>query len=181
MSFRMKLYGDILKNFKPKAMEIINIIDKLKRTGYFRRRLLERITHIAVHHSASPMGKFTPYDFARWHTDPNGRLKAPGICYHFSITGDGKIYQCNELEALAWHACDANIYSIGVELDGNFENEDPTSEQIASLLWLVNYLNTLLGKTLIVKGHRELPGNSTACPGKNMMAIKDQWQINNPV
>ena len=148
---------------------IINVIDQLPRRGHFPLRKISEITHISVHHSASQMGRFTLTDFANWHISPTGRLKAPAICYHFGIEGDGSIYQVNNLDEIAWHTIGANLYSIGIELNGNFENEEPTSEQLDSLKWLVEYLKETLKKDLIVKGHKEYPGNSTACPGKNLL------------
>lgn len=158
-------------------MDIQDYTAKLPRNGNFKSRTLDKITTIVVHHSASKMGQFTVYDFARWHMDPNGRLKAPAICYHFSIDGKGEIKQVNDLAQIAWHAGNANAYSIGVELDGNFEKEGPTVKQIESLVWLIGYLNVKLNKKLVVIGHKEAPGNATACPGKNMMAIQGSWKV----
>lgn len=163
-------------NINAKRMEIINIINDLPRNGEFKKRSLSQITTIAVHHSASKMGQFKPIDFARWHMDPAGRLKAPAICYHFAIEPDGAIYQVNSLESIAWHAGNSNGYSIGVELNGNFETEQPTDAQLHSLRWLVAQLEAKLARTLELKGHKELPGNATACPGKNMMSRKSEWR-----
>lgn len=154
---------------------IVNAINDLPRNGDFKLRKISDITHISVHHSASPMGKFTIYDFAKWHIDPKGRLKAPAICYHFGIESDGTIYQVNTLDQIAWHTINANAFSIGIELNGNFEVEQPTKEQLSSLKWLINYLKEILNKDLVVKGHKEYKGNATACCGKNLMALKEEW------
>ena len=77
--------------------------------------------------------------------DPNGRLRAPGICYHFSIEQDGTIYQVNT-ESIPWHAGPANNNSIGIELNGNFEVEQPTDAQLHSLRWLTAQLEQKLSK-----------------------------------
>ncbi|MFH2143030.1 MAG: peptidoglycan recognition family protein [Bacteroidota bacterium] len=147
---------------------IEDIINKLPRRGEYNQRSLENIDRIIIHHSASPAGKFSLWDFASWHTDPNGRLKAPGIAYHFGIEPNGKIYQVNKLTAWSWHTKNANKNGIGIELNGNFEVEKPTEAQIKSLKWLIKYLNKTLNKKLAVYGHREIQGNATACPGKNL-------------
>lgn len=157
-------------------MEIVDYTNRLPRKGNFASRKTDVITHVVVHHTASKMGQFTVFDFARWHMDPKGRLKAPAICYHFGIDGPGEIKQVNDLTQIAWHAGNANKYSIGIELDGNFEVEQPTEAQLKSLAWLIEYLNTTLGRKLTVIGHKEAPGNATACPGKNMMTISDKWK-----
>lgn len=163
---------------KEDVMEIKNIIKELPTNGFFKSRTLDEITGITVHHSASLQKmNFTCYDFAQWHIDPKGRMKAPAICYHFSIDVDGTVYQVNEITAVAWHACKpANNYAIGVELTGNFEIEEPTEAQMVSLRLLISYLELLLNRALIVRGHKEEPNNATACPGKNLMLLKSVWR-----
>lgn len=157
---------------KTKALRMIqDITDKLPHNGEYAQRPLSSIDKIVVHHSATKAGEFTVYDFAKWHTDPNGRLKAPRIAYHYCINPEGKIFQCNKLSARSWHARSGNTSGIGVELDGNFEIEQPTQAQIKSLKWLINYLRNRLDKRLSVFGHNEIPGNLTACPGKNLQKV----------
>ncbi|KKP51435.1 MAG: N-acetylmuramoyl-L-alanine amidase [candidate division TM6 bacterium GW2011_GWF2_33_332] len=147
---------------------ITDIIDKLPRRGQYAQRSIEAIDKIVIHHSASPAGRFTMYDFANWHIDPGGRLKAPGIAYHFGIDPDGKIYQSNKLTSQSWHAGNGNPSSVGVVLNGNFENEIPSDAQKKSLKYLIRFLRRKLKKKLTVFGHREIPGNLTACPGRNL-------------
>ena len=153
-----------------RKMKINNIIDFLPRRGDFRLRKLDNITTVVFHHSASPAGKFNSYDFATWHTSPTGRLKAPAICYHFDIEPDGTINQVNELYQIAWHSGPANPFSIGIELNGNFENEIPTIEQYASCKFLVDYLQKKLKRKLELKKHSDYM--ATACPGKNFDITK---------
>ena len=150
---------------------IKNIINDLPRNGDFSLRPIDGITGISVHHSASKMGQFDVYDFAKWHTDPNGRMAAPAICYHFCIEPDGEILQVNLLEQRAWHSGNANTTTIGIELNGNFCIEQPTEEQIKSLNWLNDYLQHRLERKLTIKGHKEWKGNYTSCPGKHLMEI----------
>lgn len=161
-------------NITAKKMEIINIIKDLPRKGEFAQRQLGVISTIIVHHSATLMGLFKPASFAKWHMDPNGSLRAPAICYHFDIEEDGTIYQANTLESIAWHAGNANRFSIGIELNGNFEKENPTDAQLHSLRWLTAQLEQKLGKKLVQKGHKEV--QATACPGKNLFARKSEWR-----
>lgn len=146
---------------------IQNITHELPSRGEYDKRSLLDIDKLIVHNSASLAGRFTFIDFARWHIDPNGRLKAPRIAYHFGIEPDGKIYQLNDLTAISWHTINANADGIGILLNGNFELEHPTKEQMQSLKWLIKYLRKKLKKPLPVYGHKEIPGNATSCPGKN--------------
>lgn len=157
----------IFRKIKLKVM-IEDIINKLPSKGEYKQRSLDSINKIVIHHSASPSGKFSMYDFAHWHIDPAGRLNAPRIAYHFGIDPDGKVYQSNKLTSLSWHAPNANTNGIGIVLNGNFETEKPTEAQKSSLKKLIKYLNQKLGKKLAVYGHREIKGNATACPGRNV-------------
>lgn len=157
----------VIRKLKLQNM-ITNIIEKLPHIGEYRQRSLSVIDRVIIHHSASPAGKFTLKDFANWHIDPNGRLKAPRIAYHFGIEPDGKIYQTNKLTSLSWHAPNANTKGIGIVLNGNFEIEKPTDAQVRSLKKLIRFLNKKIGRKLSVFGHKEIPGNATACPGRNI-------------
>ncbi len=157
----------VLRKIKILTM-IIDIIEKLPHRGEYQQRSLESIDRIIIHHSASAAGKFNAFDFARWHMDPNGRLNAPRIAYHFCVDPDGKVYQTNKLTSMSWHTINANATGIGIVLNGNFETEQPTNAQLKSLKNLIRYLNNKLKKKLPVYGHKEIPGNSTACPGRNV-------------
>ena len=37
-----------------------------------------------------------------------------------------------------------------------------------SLKWLIKYLNKKFNSKLTIYGHKEVPGNSTGCPGTNL-------------
>jgi len=147
---------------------ITDIIENLPHRGEYQQRNTDKIDRIIIHHSASPAGKFTVYDFARWHIDPKGRLNAPRIAYHFCIEPDGTIYQTNKLTSISWHTINANATGIGIVLNGNFENEQPSDAQRKSLKNLIKFLTDKFNKKLAVYGHREIQGNATACPGRNV-------------
>lgn len=154
------------------------IADKLPHNGDFAKRKLEKIDGVMIHHSATLQSKgFDAYDFAAWHIDPNGRMKAPRICYSYDISEDGTISQVNDLDQISWHAgnYDYNTRYIGVELTGNFDEEEPTKEQLESVVWLYSYLCNKLGKKLDLLGHKETPHPTkagrfvaTGCPGSNI-------------
>ena len=159
----------IIVSRKLKFIRMIkDITNDLPNRGEYQQRNLSSIDRIIVHHSASPAGKFNVYDFARWHIDPKGYLKSPRIAYHFCIEPDGTIYQTNKLTSIGWHTINANATGIGIVLNGNFETEQPSEAQKKSLKNLIKYLNDKFKKKLPVYGHREIPGNATACPGRNL-------------
>jgi N-acetylmuramoyl-L-alanine amidase len=141
------------------AIKINNQVAALpKGKGAYRKRLLSAITGIVIHHSASDTG--TIVNIANWHISRGW----PGIGYHFVISADGTINQTNEIDTISYHVGNYNMSNIGICLIGNFSNHLPTSKQLESLKELIQHVNTLVGKKLIVRGHRDLM--ATECPGK---------------
>jgi N-acetyl-anhydromuramyl-L-alanine amidase AmpD len=135
----------------------------------YERRSLNQITHIAVHHTATPP-TLGPARIAELHIAPDpgrGKDAWPGIGYHYFIHADGAIEQTNALETASYHVYRHNGYSVGVVLAGSFMNgKIPTTAQLRSaahlIAWLMQELHVPLAR---VWGHREFPENSTVCPG----------------
>jgi LysM repeat protein len=128
--------------------------------------------YIIVHHTATDMGKALQVD--RAHHD---RGFWNGIGYHFIIDngtlgkGDGQIEVSPRwIKQQVGAHCKAggmNDKGIGVALVGNFNEDQPTPNQIQSLTYLIKtlsqYYNIGIGN---VVGHRDVEGASTDCPGK---------------
>ena len=86
-----------------------------------------------------------------------------GIGYHYYIRKNGQIYSGRPQWAVGSHCKGLNASSLGICLEGNFEKEKPSEEQLNSLRWLVKYLSGLF-PIKNVYGHRDI--NATLCPGK---------------
>ena len=126
---------------------------QFKRTN----RMRQSTTRIVIHHSASH--DVDAKEIHQWHLD-RGWL---GIGYHFVIRENGDIERGRDEGTVGAHAGGSgNFDSIGVCLTGNFEKNEPTEEQIESLVWLTNYLNKY--GELDIQGHSDVM--NTACPGK---------------
>ncbi len=69
--------------------------------------------------------------------------RASGVSAHFicdEVTGD--VYQCVACADKAWHACNANPYSIGIEMGGYAERGFPLAElqRVALMVaWLLHF------------------------------------------
>lgn len=124
-------------------------------------RSLSRITHIVLHHTAWDRDA-TPDEIAGIHLKAGYR----SVGYHFLIARDGTIYHCNSYGDIGQHTGGFNTPSIGISLNGNFENQYPTPEQLNALRFLINKIQADLGPKTII-GHREAPGASTLCPGRH--------------
>jgi N-acetyl-anhydromuramyl-L-alanine amidase AmpD len=135
----------------------------------YERRPLEQITHLAIHHTATPP-TVQPERIAQLHVnaDPDrGKDPWPGMGYHFFIYPDGRIARTQPLGAIVYHVAHHNASSVGIALAGSFLNGRlPTPEQIRSAAHLVAWLLQELELPLEqVWGHQEFEGNSTVCPG----------------
>ena len=147
---------------------VIDVADQLTRdpaNEYNTRRLLNIDAHV-VHHTAG-RASLTAEEIARYHVNIRGW---PGIAYHYYILPDGTINQTNALEAVSYHVGPANYSKIGTALAGNFwsgaGSQRPSVAQERSLRWLHNvHLPAVLGRSIPLLGHKEVPGCATACPG----------------
>jgi len=143
-------------------LAITDIVDELPKhpTLTYRNRAVSAITAIAVHHTVSPPDRAIS-SLASYHVNTHGW---PGIGYHFVINGSGQIFQTNRLTTVSYQTAYNNDYTVGIALQGNFQEEIPPVSQLEALDRLVNYLRSFLHIT-VVQGHREFPRTATACPG----------------
>ncbi|MBI3985658.1 MAG: N-acetylmuramoyl-L-alanine amidase [Lentisphaerae bacterium] len=133
----------------------------------------EGFTRLTVHHEGNGVNTHTRWDdVAR---DLNGILDAHmkkhwgDIAYHFVIDYSGRIWEGRSLGYEGAHVLANNEENLGVMLMGNFEEQQPSARQLASLNRLIaavrrKYLISLSS----IYGHRDL-GHSV-CPGRNLYA-----------
>jgi hypothetical protein len=129
--------------------------------------------YIVIHHSATDEGNARRFD--THHREKKGWVN--GLGYHFLIgngngSRDGQIEVGNRWDSQIdgahagkdWY--EYNKYGVGICLVGNFENDYPTSSQISSLTYLINYLqercNIPRNQVILHKTFRK-----TACPGRH--------------
>ena len=135
---------------------------------YYPDNLNQVLNTIVVHHSATDYS--TPNQVQDLHMD--GRSFADAA-YHFLISSDGTIYEGREINIRGAHVQGYNTGSVGIVLLGNFNNEQPTESQLASLRSLVDYLRYAYEIRYLV-GHKDYPNQSpdgTECPGANLYPL----------
>ena len=129
---------------------------------YFSERLIPRTGTdiIVIHHAAMP-ATTSRADIHDLHLS-NGWA---GIGYHKVILADGTVESGRPVTVIGAHAYGANKRSIGIVLVGNFEEQLPTSVQLAAA---VRVTMELMGQYKIppekVLPHREAT-KGTLCPG----------------
>lgn len=115
-------------------------------------------TEIIYHHSAS-FSK-SPESIHEFHKSKGWS----GIGYQYYIRKDGTIYNGRPEGADGAHAKGENKKSIGICVEGNFEEEELTKEQVQSLYELSMYVSLKYDIYKII-GHGDV--NETLCPGES--------------
>lgn len=129
-------------------------------TGNFTAGRTASLTTIAIHWWDDPAVNPTLAGVRSWFKNASSQVSA-----HF-VVSDNTIVQMVALNDTAWHASAANPYTIGIECDPNFPGN--TYNTVASL---VRFLRNRTGLALPLAKHKDLPGNSTQCPGTTDVAL----------
>ena len=140
-------------------------------------RPLSQVNYLAIHHTAGPDTQ-TPNEIANYHISNNGW---GGIGYHFLIGKDGVVYYVGDISTARANVANLNEQVIGICLIGNFTSgRVPTNEQFDSAhklcdFFINNYPDLSNVKSWdSVRAHKELPGQSTTCPGDNWPSWRPQ-------
>ncbi|MCR5758141.1 MAG: N-acetylmuramoyl-L-alanine amidase [Selenomonas sp.] len=118
---------------------------------------------IVIHHVGNTNRDVSAAEIDGWHKN-NGWA---GIGYHFVIRKDGTIERGRPMDTVGAHCYEHNWHTVGVNIVGDFESNEPEPEQLDSGARLVAALCRHYGITpdrQHIVGHRDL--NSTLCPGQ---------------
>lgn len=131
-------------------------------------RPLSQVNYLAIHHTAGPDTQ-SPEEIANFHINNNGW---GGIGYHFLIAKNGTTFYVGDVSTARANVANLNEQVLGICLIGNFtQGRLPTNQQIDSAHKLCEFfINEYPPLTNVaswdkVRGHKELPGQSTTCPG----------------
>jgi len=142
---------------------------------------------IVIHHSVSEWGSIVDID--KWHKEKG----YDGVGYHFVINNgqgksDGKVevgwrWRRQHVGAHCRPKGNRDNYwnkhTVGICLIGNFEKSPPTSAQYESLAKLINFLQDRYDiPAERIKGHSQIPGAKTACPGRKFSWWRLRKRIN---
>lgn len=135
----------------------MNIIESGLKFGSLSKR--GKTTAVVLHNVEAKT--CTIYDIHRWHLN-NGWS---GCGYHFFIQKNGAVYRGRPVDTVGAHASNHNSYTVGICLEGSFNNENPTDAQYNACAALIKHIRGIYPSAVAVYGHKELM--STDCPGKN--------------
>jgi peptidoglycan hydrolase-like amidase len=157
------------------------------------QRYSPKVKLLVVHHTAQKVAGDNRPTVERmralyeYHTNSRGW---GDIGYHYVVDEQGGIYEGRSggKNVVGGHVYCGNVGTVGVALMGNFEEEQPTIQQIQSLQWLLNHLGETydinLNRTVTFHGknvktilrHKDLI--STECPGFFMSHTVSQVRSN---
>lgn len=125
------------------------------------------ISHILIHHSATPSVSTNHDAVKRFHTEERGWSD---IGYHYTIDHGGVVRKGREDNVIGAHCKGFNNNSLGICLFGNFEDEQPTQAQIETLIALLKRLQeTYQVPAGNVLGHKDK--GATSCCGKHLYGL----------
>lgn len=103
-----------------------------------------------------------------------------GIGYHYVIYDDGSVHKGRPEKMVGAHAYGVNDKSVGIALVGNFNNRQPSGEQMSSLIGLVEELTAKyhIAQDHIVPHSRV---SKTDCPGTQFPWQKFMAKLNGEV
>lgn len=88
------------------------------------------------------------------------------IGYNYVIFPSGRVYEARGYDVRGAHTGGHNTDTIGVSFAGNYEQKRPSIRSLRAYRRLVRLLEAKGAKIERVLGHRQMPDQSTACPGK---------------
>ena len=152
-------------------MERIKINDLNLEIDHSRLETRRLTDMVVIHHTGNPSDD----DLSAAEIDVSHKARGWAcIGYHYVVRKDGTVEQGRPHWTIGAHAYGHNSHTIGIHVCGNFEEAEPTDEQIESTAMLLANLCVDYGLTIDrdhIVGHRELM--STACPGRSLYEMMD--------
>lgn len=119
-----------------------------------------------IHHTGTEQhGATAMRAIQRYHQDTRGWKD---IAYNFLIDDNGTIYEGRGAAIVGGATANDNSGSHAICLLGNFENRAPTAAAFRSLVDLARHGRGARWWVPTCGGHRDAPGASTACPGRQL-------------
>ena len=139
-------------------------------------RSLSQINYLTIHHTG--VDNQTPEQIANSHININGW---GGIGYHFLINKEGEVFYVGDISTARANVANLNDQVLGICLIGNFiQGEIPSDKQLDSAhklseFFIVNYPDLPnVNSWDKVRGHKELPNQTTSCPGDDWSSWRPQ-------
>lgn len=91
------------------------------------------------------------------------------IGYNYVIFPSGRVWEGRGYNVRGAHTLNHNTQTIGVSFAGNYDVNRPTLRSLRAYRQLVKRLRQHGAVIHAVRGHQQMPDQSTACPGRFLM------------
>lgn len=135
--------------------------------GFVSRPGNQQPTTYVLHHTAGAPN-WTGGDVWRYHVQTRG-WDTDG--YHVLISPNGRAELLIPPSMMSYGAGSANPWTIHVSCHGNYVSQQPTAAMLATIYQVFRALDVCYGDHGW-RGHKELPGAATACPGRLLDSLK---------
>ena len=135
------------------------------------------IDRLTIHHAGSQAGVTGPGQIRGWQDWHMNGQGWPDLAYHIVVGVDGRIYEGRDpaFRGDTGTAYDTTGHLL-VVLEGNFEVEQPTAAQLASLKSVLAWASERYGVAPdTISGHGDHA--ATLCPGRHLEAIIHSGQL----
>src|SRR5690606_17650531 len=124
------------------------------------------VRYVTVHHAAGVPNEHPAHmirNIFRGHTEPNGRLDAADVGYHFFVDRNGHVWEGRDASKRGTHVGSTpdglnNQGNIGVCGLGTFAYESPPESMTRGIVELTELLARYYGRRLTVRGHEDWIG-----------------------
>lgn len=126
---------------------------------------------LVVHHTAGSMPRDENGERAEMRSIQRAHF-ANGwsdIGYNYVIMPSGRVYEGRGYGIRGAHTINHNRQTIGVSFAGNYDVKKPTRRSLRAYRQLMRRLRDHGARIDRVRGHQQMPNQSTACPGKHLM------------
>jgi len=137
------------------------------------------VDRITVHHDGMPpvmlkakgevAGRLEQIRRAHVGNHDDGGRNWADIGYHYVIDPQGRVWEGRSVRFQGAHVKNNNEHNLGIMVLGNFDEQKPTPEALATLdAFLADRMRAYRISLSSVRTHQEI--NPTACPGTNLQA-----------
>lgn len=126
---------------------------------------------LVVHHTAGSSPSTEAEELAEMRSIQRAHF-AKGwsdLGYNYVIMPSGRVYEGRGYGIRGAHTLNANRQTIGVSFAGNYDVRRPSRNSVRAYRLLVRRLRAQGARIDRVRGHKQMPEQATACPGRFLM------------
>ena len=116
-----------------------------------------------------------------WNNTTPGEYGYNWIRYHYMIAQDGSVLQTQHEKYALYANGDGtsgtsfNITAVNIMFEGNYDIARPTEPMMLAAVQLIRQIEKRYNINPMVRGHKELSSQPTACPGSKLGTSKSGW------